>query len=211
MVRVGLIDPTKATNYAAEYPQLYVKATGPGALAGSLSGGDLQKFIMGARSCNAPRRWSSPPADLGRQRRRRRGHPQAIVNLAARGSAHGHLAGLLDELLTLCDTIGGYDLGRLSAPMKVGEDCRSRKSACSWAACTATRRRPSNNGPCMRIRLEKRLTPSRFMQVATPVASVLLTMLLGAVIFELISLTGRTRSTRPSSPRSSPPTNGSTS
>ena len=32
----------------------------------------------------------------------------------------------------------------------------------------------------MRIRLEKRLTPSRFMLVATPVASVLLTMLLGA-------------------------------
>ena len=35
----------------------------------------------------------------------------------------------------------------------------------------------------MRIRLEKRLTPSRFMLVATPVASVLLTMALGAVIF----------------------------
>ena len=28
----------------------------------------------------------------------------------------------------------------------------------------------------MRIRLEKRLTPSRFMQIATPIASVLLTM-----------------------------------
>ena len=34
----------------------------------------------------------------------------------------------------------------------------------------------------MRIRFEKRLTPSRFMQVATPVASVLLTMALGAII-----------------------------
>ena len=42
----------------------------------------------------------------------------------------------------------------------------------------------------MRIRLEKRLTPSRFMQVATPVASVLLTMLLGAIIFELIGFDG---------------------
>ena len=42
----------------------------------------------------------------------------------------------------------------------------------------------------MRIRLEKRLTPSRFMLVATPVASVLLTMLLGAVIFELIGFDG---------------------
>jgi simple sugar transport system permease protein len=42
----------------------------------------------------------------------------------------------------------------------------------------------------MRIRFEKRLTPSRFMQVATPVVSVLLTMLLGAVIFELIGFDG---------------------
>ena len=42
----------------------------------------------------------------------------------------------------------------------------------------------------MRIRLEKRLTPSRFMQVATPIASVLLTMLLGAIIFELIGFDG---------------------
>jgi ABC-type uncharacterized transport system permease subunit len=42
----------------------------------------------------------------------------------------------------------------------------------------------------MRIRLEKRLMPSRFMQVATPIASVLLTMLLGAIIFQLIGFDG---------------------
>src|SRR5579871_2667827 len=42
----------------------------------------------------------------------------------------------------------------------------------------------------MRIRLEKRLAPSRFMQAATPVAAVLLTMLLGAIIFELIGYDG---------------------
>ena len=42
----------------------------------------------------------------------------------------------------------------------------------------------------MRIKLEKRLTPSRFMQVATPVASVLLTMLIGAIIFQLIGFDG---------------------
>ena len=42
----------------------------------------------------------------------------------------------------------------------------------------------------MRIRFEKRLSPSRFMQIATPIASVLLTMALGAVIFELIGFDG---------------------
>jgi ABC-type uncharacterized transport system permease subunit len=42
----------------------------------------------------------------------------------------------------------------------------------------------------MRIRFEKRLTPSRVMLVATPIASVILTMLLGAIIFELIGFDG---------------------
>src|SRR5574337_309435 len=42
----------------------------------------------------------------------------------------------------------------------------------------------------MRIRFEKRLTPSRFMLVATPIASVLLTMVLGALMFELIGFDG---------------------
>jgi general nucleoside transport system permease protein len=42
----------------------------------------------------------------------------------------------------------------------------------------------------MRIRFEKRLTSSRFMLVATPIASVLLTMLLGAIIFQLIGFDG---------------------
>src|SRR5579871_5568858 len=42
----------------------------------------------------------------------------------------------------------------------------------------------------MRIRFEKRLTPSRFMLIATPIASVLLTMLLGAIIFELLGFDG---------------------
>jgi len=42
----------------------------------------------------------------------------------------------------------------------------------------------------MRIQFEKRLTPSRFMLIATPVASVLMTMLLGAIIFDLIGFDG---------------------
>jgi general nucleoside transport system permease protein len=42
----------------------------------------------------------------------------------------------------------------------------------------------------MRIRFEKRLTPSRLMLAATPIAAVVLTMLLGAIIFQLIGFDG---------------------
>jgi simple sugar transport system ATP-binding protein len=46
---------------------------------------------------------------------------QAIVDLAARGTAVMVISQDLDELLTLCDTIAVINLGRLSPPMKVGE------------------------------------------------------------------------------------------
>ena len=42
----------------------------------------------------------------------------------------------------------------------------------------------------MRLRFEKRAEPSRLMLVATPIASVLLTMLLGAALFELLGYDG---------------------
>ena len=42
----------------------------------------------------------------------------------------------------------------------------------------------------MRIKLEKRAQPSNFMLVATPVASVLITMLIGVVVFDLIGING---------------------
>jgi ABC-type uncharacterized transport system permease subunit len=42
----------------------------------------------------------------------------------------------------------------------------------------------------MRIKLEKRPAPSLFMLVATPVASVLATMLIGLIVFDLIGIDG---------------------
>ena len=42
----------------------------------------------------------------------------------------------------------------------------------------------------MQFRLEKRAEPSRFMQYATPVGAVLLTMVVGAIIFSLIGYDG---------------------
>ncbi|MEO5807783.1 ABC transporter permease [Devosia sp.] len=43
----------------------------------------------------------------------------------------------------------------------------------------------------MRIRLEKRPEPSKLIQVITPIASVLLTMLLGVIIFDAIGINGQ--------------------
>ena len=43
----------------------------------------------------------------------------------------------------------------------------------------------------MRIKLEKRQEPSKLMQVVTPIASVLLTMLVGVVVFDLLGIDGQ--------------------
>ena len=42
----------------------------------------------------------------------------------------------------------------------------------------------------MRLKLEKRPAPSTFMLIATPIASVLLTMLIGVIVFDAIGIAG---------------------
>ncbi len=42
----------------------------------------------------------------------------------------------------------------------------------------------------MQIKLEKRPEPSRWMLVVTPIASVLLTMAIGVVVFDLLGIDG---------------------
>ena len=42
----------------------------------------------------------------------------------------------------------------------------------------------------MRLKLEKRANPSRLMMVVTPIASVLVTMAVGVVVFDLIKIDG---------------------
>ena len=91
-----------------------VKATGPGALAGSLSGGNLQKFIMGREILQRPEALVVCQPTWGVDAGAAAAIHQAIVDLAARGSAVMVISQDLDELLTLCDTIAVINLGRLS-------------------------------------------------------------------------------------------------
>ncbi len=122
MVRFGLINPGKATNYASDVIGAYtVKATGPGALAGSLSGGNLQKFIMGREILQRPEALVVCQPTWGVDAGAAAAIHQAIVDLAARGSAVLVISQDLDELLSLCDTLAVINLGQLSKPMKVGE------------------------------------------------------------------------------------------
>ncbi len=122
LARSGLIDGRKAHDYAAKIIQAFaVKATGPEALAESLSGGNLQKYIMGREILQTPDVLIVSQPTWGVDAGAAAAIHQAIVDLAARGSAIVVISQDLDELLALSDGLAVINQGRLSPVMRVGE------------------------------------------------------------------------------------------
>ena len=103
-----------------------VKAGGPDAVAQSLSGGNLQKFIVGREILQEPRvlvvaqpTWG---VDVGAASFIR----QQLLDLSARGVAVLVLSEELDELFEICDRITVLAQGRLS-PVRQPEQTDSRE------------------------------------------------------------------------------------
>ena len=91
-----------------------MKATGPGATAGSLSGGNLQKFIMGREVLTVPEVLIVSQPTWGVDAGAAAAIHQALVDLAERGSAIVVISQDLDELLALSDSLAVINEGRLS-------------------------------------------------------------------------------------------------
>ena len=92
-----------------------VKASGPESIARSLSGGNLQKFIVGREMLQGPRAMiAAQPTwgvDVGASAQIR----QALIDLRDEGVAVLVVSEELDELLEICDRIAVMASGRLSA------------------------------------------------------------------------------------------------
>jgi simple sugar transport system ATP-binding protein len=116
----GFLRPFAARAYAADVIGAFsVRSTGPRAFASSLSGGNLQKFIMGREIMQDPAvlvvsqpTWGVDAGAAGFIR-------QAMLDLAAKGAAILVVSQDLDELLDLCDRIAVINEGRLSPVMDV--------------------------------------------------------------------------------------------
>jgi len=122
LVRRGLVRHRAVQRFAAETIRAFgVKAEGPRALARSLSGGNLQKFIVGREIRQDPRVMvAAQPTwgvDVGASAQIR----QALVDLRDRGCAVVVVSEELDELLEICDRIAVIAHGRLSAAMPAAE------------------------------------------------------------------------------------------
>ncbi|MEO6395586.1 MAG: ABC transporter ATP-binding protein [Devosia sp.] len=116
----GLIRPRAARKYTADVIEAFaVKTSGAEAMAASLSGGNLQKYIMGREILQKPAVLVVSQPTWGVDAGAAAAIHQAIVDLAASGSAIIVISQDLDELLSLCDTLAVINEGRLSKPMKV--------------------------------------------------------------------------------------------
>ncbi len=122
LVRGGLIMGREARRYSGEViGDFAVKAQGPAAVASSLSGGNLQKYIVGREILQKPDVLVVSQPTWGVDAGAAAAIHQAIVDLAAEGAAVVVISQDLDELLALCDTLAVINEGRLSRALKVGE------------------------------------------------------------------------------------------
>ncbi len=122
LATAGILSTGRARDYAAAVIKGFaVKATGPEALAESLSGGNLQKYIMGREIMQTPEVLVVSQPTWGVDAGAAAAIHQALVDLAARGSAIVVISQDLDELLALSDGLAVINQGRLSPVMRVGE------------------------------------------------------------------------------------------
>jgi len=120
LARQGLLDLTAAESFARRCISSFrVKAQGPETAAGTLSGGNLQKFIAGREILQDPKimicaqpTWG---VDVGAAAFIR----QALIDLARRGCAVIVISEELDELFEISDRIAVLAQGRLSPAQSI--------------------------------------------------------------------------------------------
>ncbi|NOZ32664.1 MAG: ATP-binding cassette domain-containing protein, partial [Alphaproteobacteria bacterium] len=118
----GIIRAGAARDYAGHIIDTFaVMTTGHGAVAESLSGGNLQKFIMGREILQTPDVLVVCQPTWGVDAGAAAAIHQALVDLAGQGSAIVVISQDLDELLALSDNMAVINEGRLSRTLKIGE------------------------------------------------------------------------------------------
>lgn len=118
LVSHGMVDRTRARAFTQDCIREYdVRTPGPEAEAGALSGGNLQKFIVGREIMLRPKLlFLAQPTwgvDIGAATAIRR----RLVALRNEGMAILVISEELEELFELCDTIQVLHHGRLSPPL----------------------------------------------------------------------------------------------
>ncbi len=120
LTRHGVVRRDATRAYArATIDAFDVKAPGPDALAETLSGGNLQKFILGREIRQAPKLLVAAQPTWGVDVGAAYAIRQALIDLRDAGAAVLVVSEELDELFDICDRIAVIARGRLSPALDV--------------------------------------------------------------------------------------------
>ncbi|HVI88630.1 MAG TPA: ABC transporter ATP-binding protein [Dongiaceae bacterium] len=116
----GLINATRMRDFASRIIGAFdVRCRGVQSEARSLSGGNLQKFIVGREILQDPDLLIVAQPTWGVDAGAAAAIHQALLDLATKGAAIVMISQDLDEILAVCHQIAVINLGRLSAPRPV--------------------------------------------------------------------------------------------
>jgi simple sugar transport system ATP-binding protein len=122
MVSRGLVSFRAARAYAGRcIKEFAVKTPGTEALARNLSGGNLQKFILGREIDQEPKVLILAQPTWGVDIAAAAAIRQAVIDLAARGVGVLVVSEELSEIFEICDRIAVMAGGRLSPPRNVSD------------------------------------------------------------------------------------------
>ncbi len=122
LVKRGWIGMRRVRDLAARIRKDFdVRSTSIDSTAASLSGGNLQKFIIGREALQQPRLLVASHPTWGVDVGSAVAIHQALLKLREQGAAVLLISEDLDELFQLCDRIGALCAGRLSPIVPTGE------------------------------------------------------------------------------------------
>jgi simple sugar transport system ATP-binding protein len=121
LTRRGFVDWKKSRDFALRIVARFdVRTPGPGNAARALSGGNLQKFVIGREVLQKPSALIVNQPTWGVDAAAAAAIRQALLDLASGGAALVVISQDLDELLEISDRFAVLNEGRLSAPRDTG-------------------------------------------------------------------------------------------
>lgn len=124
-LRRGFVDQKAAAKFADKIiADFEVRPPDSGAAAGVLSGGNLQKFVMGRAIAQRPKALLAANPTWGVDARAASAIHRALLNLRDGGAAVMVISEDLDEIFALSDDIAVMNAGRLSEPVPAASTSR---------------------------------------------------------------------------------------
>jgi general nucleoside transport system ATP-binding protein len=122
LARFGFVNQARTVEFAKEIIRRFdVRTTGPQSQARALSGGNLQKFLVGREVMQAPGALIVNQPTWGVDAGAAAAIYRALAELAEKGAAVVIISQDLDEIFLFCDRVAVIAGGRLSPPIPVRE------------------------------------------------------------------------------------------